>query len=62
MRTRPYRNGRIIAALRELYFSGGRQSFASRYDHLFIRQDGNSSANRELPIPMVSLIATGVSL
>ena len=61
MRMRPYRNGRIIVALRELYFTGGGQSFASRFDHLFITQDGNSLGNRELPLPMVSLVATGVS-
>jgi len=61
MRTRPYRNGRIITALQELYFTGGALSFATRFDRLFIRQDGNSPVTRQVPLAMVSLVATAVS-
>ena len=40
MRTRPYRNARIITILRELFFAGGTMSFAQRHHSLFpmIRQ------------------------
>ncbi len=61
MRTRPYRNGHIVTALQELYFTSGPLSFAARFDRLFIRQDGNSPVTREVPIAMVSLVATAVS-
>jgi len=61
MRTRPYRNDRIITAMRELYFTGGSNSFAMRFDGLFTRQNANSPVTREVPIPMVSLVATAVS-
>jgi hypothetical protein len=32
MRTRPYRNARIISVIRELYFSGGTSSYAYRFE------------------------------
>lgn len=62
-RTRPYRNPRIIQAIRDLYFSGGgTASFAARFSHLFpVFQDSDGKTNREVPIPMVALVATAVS-
>ena len=61
MRSRPYRNDRIISAIRELYFTGGHTSFASRYSYLFPRCDRcDTVARLEVPIPMVALVATAV--
>lgn len=61
MRTRPYRNDRIIAATRELYFTG-RSALASRFvDRFPVSEDGNGVSKREVPIPMVALVATAVS-
>ena len=57
----PYRNDRIITVIRDLFFSGGRASFATRYDALFTRHHGDSSVTREVPMAMVCLVATGVS-
>ena len=63
MRSRPYRNERIISALRNLYFTGGNNSFASRFRYLFptyqLREGTDTSL--EVPIPMVALVATAVS-
>ena len=61
-RSQPYRNDRIIAVIRDLYFSGGSTSFAARFEHLFPTYQGaNGVVNREVPIPMVALVATAVS-
>ena len=49
MRTRPYRNDRIITVLRELYFTGGSTSFASRFDGHFPIDNGTSAVTREIP-------------
>jgi hypothetical protein len=60
MRTRPYRNERIITVLRDLIFSGGASSFATRHEAHFPRQYAGSSIIFEVPIAMVALFATGV--
>ena len=61
-RTHPYRNKRIILALQELYFTGGDTSFAARFGHLFpVHQDCSNVLMREVPVPMVALVATAVS-
>jgi hypothetical protein len=63
MRTRPYRNKRIISIIHNLYFVGGPSSFAHRFRRQFpkhVAEDGNMT--REVPIPMVALVATAVSL
>jgi len=61
MRARPYRNDRIIRIIRELFFTGGRSSFAARFQHLFPRtQDRDGRITYEVPIPMVALVATAL--
>ena len=61
MRTRPYRNIRILTVIRDLYFLGGPMSFACRFGSLFPRhQSEDGSMKREVPIPMVALVATAV--
>ena len=63
MCSRPYRNDRIISALRNLYFTGGTNSFAQRFMYLFptyeLREGGD--LKQEVPIHMVALVATAVS-
>jgi hypothetical protein len=61
LRSRPYRNDRIISVIQDLYFAGGSSSFATRYDLLFTHHspDGNS-VHREVPYIMVSLVSTAV--
>ncbi|KAF8269869.1 hypothetical protein EI94DRAFT_1699179 [Lactarius quietus] len=57
----PYRNERIIAVIRELYFTGGTTSFASRFGHMFpVHFGNNGSPSRGVPIPMVALVATAL--
>ena len=53
----PYHNNQIIWVIQELFFSGGSSSFAARHDNLFTTH----GPEHEVPIPMVSLVATGVS-
>ena len=61
MRSRPYRNDRIIRVIRELYFTGGSSSFAARFEHLFRRTQGHGGGiTYEVPVPMVALVVTGV--
>jgi hypothetical protein len=60
MHTRPYRNERIITVLRDLVFTGGILSFATRHKSCFPRQDDGPSTTFEVPIAMVALVATGV--
>lgn len=63
-RTRPYRNPRIIAVIRDTFFmeNGRTPSFASRFNHLFpVHQDNEGFSKREVPVPMVALVATAVS-
>ncbi|KAI9431931.1 hypothetical protein H4582DRAFT_2084387 [Lactarius indigo] len=60
-RTRPYRNDRIITVIRELYFTGGNTSFAARFPHFFAyTESGDRENRREVPIPMVALVATAL--
>jgi len=61
MRSRPYRNPRIIAVIRDLYFTGGHMSFAHRFRHLFPKMELDKLVKYEVPIPMVALVATAVS-
>ena len=62
MHSRPYRNERIIAAIQDLYFTGGSNTFARRFVYLFpIYEGGKGEISREVPIPMVALVATAVS-
>ena len=60
MRTRPYRNDRIINAIRGLYFSGGAKSFAKQFQYLFPIYDTHKGEVREVPIHMVALVTTAV--
>ena len=60
MRTRPYRNDRIINAIRGLYFSGGAKSFVKQFQYLFPIYDTHKGEVREVPIHMVALVATAV--
>lgn len=62
-RTQPYRNERIIQVIRDLYFMGGTTSFAARYASLFpVHRGLDGVSRREVPIPMLALVSTGVSL
>lgn len=61
MRTRPYRNDRIIAVIRDMYFSGGATSFARKFRYLFpTYETREGDISYEVPIPMVALVATAV--
>ena len=58
---RPYRNGRIISIMRDLYFTGGTSSFARRFKRRFPTHESNDGeVLREVPIVMVALVATAV--
>ena len=61
MRTRPYRNDHLTTVIRDLYFSGGATSFATRFDRLFIQHNANSPVTHEIPGPILCLVATAVS-
>ena len=63
MRSRPYQNNRIISMLQMLYFTGGANSFARRFQYLFLTYELREGADMkpEVPIPMVALVATAVS-
>lgn len=61
LRSRPYRNDRIISVIRSLYFMGGVKSFASRFASRFPLHPGaNGVLVREVPIAMVALVSTAV--
>ncbi|KAI0281892.1 hypothetical protein BC826DRAFT_1190840 [Russula brevipes] len=61
MRSRPYHNERIITVIRELYFSGGSTSFASRFHRIFpVFTGSDANPRHEVPIPMVALVATAL--
>jgi hypothetical protein len=63
MRTRPYRNSRIIQVIRDLYFTGGGNAFVNRFGNRFPTFQGDDGVVvREVPIAMVALVATAVSL
>jgi hypothetical protein len=60
MRSRPYRNDRIITAIRALYFTGGPKSFAKQFQYLFPTYNTPKGEVRLVPIHMVALVATAV--
>src|ERR1700761_2134398 len=66
MRSKPYRNDRIISVIQELYFTdgpGGTASFATRFKHLFPTYQGpDGMVSYEVPVPMVALVATAVRI
>ena len=63
MHSWPYQNDWIISALRNLYFSGGMNSFAQRFMYLFLTDELREGGDikQEVPIPMVALVAMAVS-
>jgi hypothetical protein len=62
-RSQPYRNERIITVIRDLYFTGYPMSFAVKYEDRFpLHRGDDGTASREVPIPMVALVATAVRL
>jgi hypothetical protein len=62
MRTKPYRNPRIIAVIRDLYFSGGIYSFAHQHRaHFPMSENELGVMVHEVPVAMVALVATAVS-
>jgi hypothetical protein len=63
MRTRPYRNDRIIMVIRDMFFAGGATSFAQRFQYLFPTYEvSHGEEVREVPVVMVALVATAVCL
>jgi hypothetical protein len=61
MRSKPYRNERIVEVLRDLFFVGGSLSYANRYANKFPEVTGSDGvAAREVPVCMVALVATAV--
>ncbi|KAH8980460.1 hypothetical protein EDB92DRAFT_1974433 [Lactarius akahatsu] len=57
--SQPYRNDRIIAVVRDVYFTSVGTSFGTQFEHLFPTYQGaDRKVNREVPIPMVALVAT----
>jgi hypothetical protein len=61
MRTKPYRNPRIISVIRDLYFLGGVGSFAGQFRDRFATYQGvDGVLIREVPVSMVALVATAV--
>ena len=63
MHSQPYRNNRIISALRNLYFTGGTNSFARRFMYLFLTYELHEGGDlkQEVPIHMVALVPMAVS-
>ena len=60
-RSQPYRNARIVTIIRDLYFLGGTNTFANQFKDLFPMHRGiGGELRREVPIPMVALVATAV--
>ncbi|KAH9164868.1 hypothetical protein EDB89DRAFT_1911836 [Lactarius sanguifluus] len=62
-RMRPYRNGRIISVIRDLYFTaiGGGSSLATHFeDHFPTHQAANGDIIQEVPMSMVALVATAL--
>ncbi|KAN0129043.1 hypothetical protein V8E53_013193 [Lactarius tabidus] len=61
MRTRPYRNDRIINVIRDMFFAGGAASFARRFRYLFPTYEArHGEETLEVPIVMVALVATAL--
>jgi hypothetical protein len=60
-RSQPYRNERIINTIREIYFTGGVASFATRFKHFFPRhRDSQGVTKTKVSDQMVALVATAV--
>lgn len=60
-RTKLYRNGRIISAIRHLYFTGGSSAFARRFKDKFPRiTSPEGVSTREVPRTMLALVATAL--
>src|SRR6266404_2141535 len=58
----PYRNQRIIKVIRELYFMGY-PSFAGQFEARFpVHQGPTGETKQEVPVPMVMLVATALSV
>ncbi|KAI9448875.1 hypothetical protein BJY52DRAFT_1193093 [Lactarius psammicola] len=61
MRSRPYRNHRIITVIRDMFFTGGSTSFARQFQYLFPTYECREGVvNHEVPVPMVALVATAL--
>jgi hypothetical protein len=61
MRTRPYRNARIIEVIRDMFFTGGTSSFVNRFGDAFPEyRHRDGVLLREVPIGIVALVATGL--
>ena len=56
-----YQNDHIITAIRELFFKGGATLFAMCFEALFIQTHDGGPVTREVPMSMISLVATGAS-
>jgi len=62
MRTRPYRNPRIIRVIQDIYFAGGNDSFAYQHRvHFPMSENAEGVMVHEVPVAMVALAATAVS-
>lgn len=60
-RSKTYRNPRIVKVIQDVFFTGV-NAFAMHFDHLFLTHLGpDGEKRRELPEPMLALVATAVS-
>src|SRR6267154_469252 len=60
--TKLYRNNRIVTVIRNMFFVGGSLAYAHQYNHRFPKFTGSNGVEvREVPVPMVALVATAVS-
>jgi hypothetical protein len=63
MRTWPYWNPWIIEVIRDLYFAGGGHTFINHFGNQFPTfQDDDGVVVCEVPMAMVTLVATVVSI
>ena len=61
MRTKLYRNQRIIRVIHDLFFTGGVSAYAHRFDSEFPRFEGPDGVKVPLlPTAMLALVATVV--
>jgi hypothetical protein len=59
----PYQNPRIIHVIQDLYFSGGLYSFAHQHRaHFPMSENAQGVMTHEIPVAMVALVATVVSV
>ncbi|KAN0131759.1 hypothetical protein V8E53_010410 [Lactarius tabidus] len=59
MRSKPYRNSRIIDVIRDAFFRGS-APFTSHFNYLFPTTETHDGTIPEVPIPMVALVATAL--